>query len=185
MVFLDTFLQTTRDLNRLPTSERTSAPELMAFINISSQGDLSTTSDHLSIEIAVYFGSPDQRCMGHHVEDHSTNHRGWAHGYRLRRNLIWWIKLIVRIQHLRPFRAATTGTFETWVTCLIYMNKRTGRKSNRHNILQYQVTVAQSSPTETPDMNEHQRACDQVTDETGHGRMSTGWSKDYHLSLSI
>ena len=37
----------------------TSAPEPMPFFNISSQRDLSTTTDHLSIEIAVYFGSPD------------------------------------------------------------------------------------------------------------------------------
>ena len=35
----------------------------MTFFNISSQGDLLTTTDHLSIEIAVYFGSPDQRCI--------------------------------------------------------------------------------------------------------------------------
>ena len=75
--------------------QRTSAPEPMTLFNISSQGDLSTTTDHLSIEIAVYFVSPGQRCMCHHVEDHSTNHRGWAHGYRLRRNLTWWIKLVL------------------------------------------------------------------------------------------
>ena len=33
--------------------------------------------------------------MGRHVEDHSTNHRGWARGYRLRGNLTWWIKLVL------------------------------------------------------------------------------------------
>ena len=80
----------------------------MTFFNISSPKDLSTTTDHLSIEIAVYFGSPGQRCMGHHVEDHSTNHRGWAHGYRLHRNLIWWIKLVLSFT-CTPFVAVPRG----------------------------------------------------------------------------
>ena len=36
--------------------------------------------------------------------------------------------IIVRIHHLWLFRAATTGTSHSGVTCLIYMNERAGRK---------------------------------------------------------
>ena len=91
----------------------------MTFFNISSQGDLLTTTDHLANEIAVYFVSPGQRCMGHHVEDHSTNHRGWAHGYWLRRNLTWWFNLYHRSH--APSAAVPTGTSQSWVTCgIIY-----------------------------------------------------------------
>ena len=49
--------------------------------------------------------------------------------------------IIVRIHHLLPFRAATPGTSQTCVTCLFYMNEKADRKSNRHIIHQYQVTV--------------------------------------------
>ena len=44
----------------------------MAFFNISSQGNWSRTTDHLSIEIALYFGILGQSFMDHNVEDHST-----------------------------------------------------------------------------------------------------------------
>ena len=44
--------------------------------------------------------------------------------------------------HLPPLHTqATTGTSPSWVTCLRYMNERVGRKLNKHNTHQCQVTV--------------------------------------------
>ena len=37
---------------------------------------VSRTTDHLSIEISLYFGILSQSFMDHNVEDHSINHRG-------------------------------------------------------------------------------------------------------------
>ena len=95
----------------------------MTFFNISSQGDLSTTTDHLSIEIEVYFRSLNQRCMGHHVEDHSTNHRGSAHGYQLRRSLLslfWWTKLVLSIAYTIPGRSSRPPQAHAILVYLIY-----------------------------------------------------------------
>ena len=44
--------------------------------------------------------------------------------------------------HLPPLHTqATTGTSPSWVTYLRYMNERVGRKLNKHNTHQCQVTV--------------------------------------------
>ena len=54
--------------------------------------------------------------MGHHVEDHSTNQWGGAHGYRLSRNLIWWIKLVL------SFVCTIYGSHSNWSVGRIIFN---------------------------------------------------------------
>ena len=128
---------------RLPVSSRTlSCRRHAIWIDCQLPG----TTDHLSIEIALYFRILGQSFLDHNVEDHSTNHWGWAHGFRLCRNFIWWIKLALPFIYTICGRSrghhrhiGDLGNFSH-----THGYKRAGRKSKRHIIHQYQVTVAAS-----------------------------------------